>query len=405
MKAIATHHLKLLPNDDCWSLFEKHAFRDGSSNADPEIKEIGTQIAKKCKGLPLAIKAIGDLLWSESSVERWMNILKSNLWDLSMEGTNILPALRLSYKYLPSYLKRCFAYCSIFPKDYIFKKDQLVLLWMAEGFLQQSEIETMEEVGNRYFHSLVSRSLFQQSSCVTKSGFIMHDLVNDLAKFVAGQFGTDSLKTIGKMTRYVSYFPESWYKVHYIEDNLLKAKQLRTFLALDFEGRSTVMHRKIKIPTTILMCLRVLSLRIGSRTTKLPDSIGKMKYLRYLDVFGLSIKGLPNSICNLCNLQTLKLSWCLDLDRLPRDMWKLINLRHLEIDNTNRLKEMPLKMGRLQCLQTLTKFVVNKQDSGSRIGELEKLINLQGNLFIQNLQHVRSSDDAFNARLKDKAYL
>ncbi|XP_041009492.1 putative disease resistance RPP13-like protein 1 [Juglans microcarpa x Juglans regia] len=96
MKAIATHHLKLLSKDDCWSLFEKHAFRDGSSNADPEIKEIGTKIVKNCKGLPLAIKAIGDLLWSESSVERWTNILKSNLWDLSMEGTNILPALRSS---------------------------------------------------------------------------------------------------------------------------------------------------------------------------------------------------------------------------------------------------------------------------------------------------------------------
>ncbi|KAG7945832.1 hypothetical protein I3843_14G008500 [Carya illinoinensis] len=403
MKAIATHHLKLLPKDDCWSLFEKHAFRDGSSNANPEIKEIGTKIVKKCKGLPLAIKAIGDLLWSESSVERWTNILMSNLWDLSMEGTNILPALRLSYKYLPSYLKRCFAYCSIFPKDYIFKKDQLVLLWMAEGFLmQQSKIEiTMEEVGNHYFDNLVSRSLFQQS-LETNSSFVMHDLVNDLANFVTGQFGFtrlggDNSKEIGKMTRYLSYFGGSLDNFKNIKEDLYNAKQLRTFLALDCQAGS-----KTKMPRA--WCLKVLSLS-GGRVTKLLDSISQMKHLRYLDFSFTDINRLPNSICILCNLQTLKLSYCRNLDRLPRDMWKLINLRHLEFDQINQLKEMPKKMGRLKCLQTLTKFVISKDDSGSSIGELGKLIHLRGKLLIQKLQNVRSVKDALDANLKDKSYL
>ncbi|XP_040991681.1 putative disease resistance RPP13-like protein 1 isoform X2 [Juglans microcarpa x Juglans regia] len=404
MKATETHHLKLLPKGDCWSLFEKHAFRNGISNADSKIKEIGTQIVEKCKGLPLAIKAIGNLLWSESNVERWTNILKSNLWDLPMEGTHILPALRLSYKYLPSNLKRCFAYCSIFPKDHIFEKDELVLLWMAEGFLQQSEIETMEEVGNRYFDALVSRSLFQQSSRVTNSGFVMHDLVNDLANSVAGQFGTDSIKKIVKVTRYVSDFSKSWGTFQDIDDDLLKAKRLRTFLALDF---SRVRYWENKIPRTIL-CLRVLSLvRIGIGITKLPDSIGKMKYLRYLDVSWAEFNRLPDSICDLCNLQTLKLTGCYNLDRLPKDMWKLINLRHLEIDRTDNLKEMPIKMDRLNCLQTLPKFIVSKHDSasGSSIGELGKLKNLRGKLLIQELQNVGSADDALDASLKDKGYL
>ncbi|KAG7945986.1 hypothetical protein I3843_14G015200 [Carya illinoinensis] len=398
MHAIKPHHLNHLPNDDCWSLFEKHAFCDGSSNADLEIEEIGRQIVKKCKGLPLAIKAIGDLLWSESNVERWINILKSNLWDLPMERTNILPALMLSYKYLPSYLKRCFAYCSIFPKDYIFEKDELVLLWMAEGFLQQSEIETMEEVGNRYFDALVSRSLFQQS-LETYSGFVMHDLVNDLANFVTGQFGFtwlegDNSKEIGKMTRYLSYFDGSSDNFKKLEKDLYKAKQLRTFLALHGEAKS-----EIKMPRA-----RCLSGRM--QLTKLFNSISKMKHLRYLDVSSSLIKGLPNSICMLYNLQTLKLSHCMELERLPRDTWKLINLRHLEIDETYRLKEMPIQMGRLKCLRTLSKFIISKHDNGSsNIGELGKLINLRGKLLIQELQNVRSAEDALDARLKDKRYL
>ncbi|KAG6677074.1 hypothetical protein I3842_14G008200 [Carya illinoinensis] len=365
------HHLKLLPKDDCWSLFEKLAFPDGSnSNADPKLKEIGRQIVKKCKGLPLAIKAIGNLLWYESDVKRWTNILKSNLWDLPMKGTDILPALR------------CFAYCSIFPKDYIFKKDQLVLLWMAEGFLvQQSEIEiTTEEVGNRYFEALVSRSLFQQSH-ETNSDFLMHDLVNDLANFVTGKFGFCG-----------------WGM---IEEYLYNAKQLRTFLALDCQAGS-----KTKMPSA--WCLKVLSLS-GGRVTKLVDSISQTKHLRYLDFSFIDIYRLPNSICMLCNLQTLKLSYCRNLDRLPRDMWKLINLRHLEFDQINKLKEMPIKMGRLKCFQTLTKFVVSKDDNGSSIGELGKLLHLRGKLLIQKLQNVRSAKDALDANLKDnlkdKSYL
>ncbi|KAG6628438.1 hypothetical protein CIPAW_14G013300 [Carya illinoinensis] len=396
MKATATHRLKFLTDDDCRFLFEKHAFRDGSSNADPKIKDIGEQIVKKCKGLPLAIKAIGDLLWSESNVERWTNILKSNLWDLHMEGTNILPALRLSYKYLPSYLKRCFAYCSIFPKDHIFKKDQLVLFWMAEGFLQQTEKETMEEVGNRYFDALVSRSLFQYESPETKSSFVMHDLVNDLANFVTGQFGFmrlegDSSKEIGKMTRYLLYFGGSSDNSEKIENDLYKAKQLRTFLALDCKLGS-----EIEMPRA--RCL--------SGLTKFSDSISKMKHLRYLDFSNCNISRLPNSICMLCNLQTLKLSRCKELERLPRDTCKLINLHHLEIDETVKLKEMPIQMGKLKCLQTLSKFIVSKHDSGSsNIGELEKLIDLRGKLLIQKLQNVRSANDALDASLKDKRYL
>ncbi|KAG6677067.1 hypothetical protein I3842_14G007900 [Carya illinoinensis] len=394
MKA-TTQHLKLLPKDDCWSLFEKHAFRDGSSNANPKIKEIGRQIVEKCKGLPLAIKAIGDLLGSESDhVERyWTTILKSNLWDVRMEETNIIPALWLSYKYLPPNLKRCFAYCSIFPKDYLFEKDELVLLWMAEGFLQQSGIETMEEVGNDCFNDLVSRSLFQQSSRSFKPRFVMHDLVNDLAKFVTGKFGftmeSDGSKEIGEMTRYLSCFGFEKNEKH-----LCKAKQLRTLLAINLPMGHLSSLKDLLVPADSSIGLRVLSLSKSWDKIIKSFDLSKMKYLRYLDFSSTDIDGLPDSICMLCNLQTLKLSMCIYLKKWPRDMWKLINLRHLEFETTPRLKEMPIQIGSLKCLQTLTKFVVSKHDGGSSIEELGKLINLRGNLLVQELQNVRSAKDA-----------
>ena len=138
MRSVRIHHLGQLSPEDCWSLFAKHAFEKGDSSPHPKLEEIGKEIVKKCKGLPLAAKTLGAALYSELRVKEWENVLNSKIWDLPNDG--ILPALRLSYSFLPSQLKRCFAYCSIFPKDFEFEKENLILLWMAEGFLQQTDI-------------------------------------------------------------------------------------------------------------------------------------------------------------------------------------------------------------------------------------------------------------------------
>ena len=68
---------------------------------------------------------------------------------------NILPVLKLSFNHLPVYLKPCFAYCSIFPKGYLFDKRVMVQLWMAEGLIQSQGKERMEEIGNGLFDELV----------------------------------------------------------------------------------------------------------------------------------------------------------------------------------------------------------------------------------------------------------
>lgn len=115
MRTTPTHHLKQLLDEDCWSVFSKHAFYNANSITNPKLQAIGREIVKKCKGLPLAAKTLGGLLRSKVDVDEWDGVLKSNIWDFSDDESDILPALRLSYHYLPSQLKQCFAYCSIFP--------------------------------------------------------------------------------------------------------------------------------------------------------------------------------------------------------------------------------------------------------------------------------------------------
>ncbi|XP_065622334.1 putative disease resistance RPP13-like protein 1 [Quercus suber] len=155
---VPTYHLKHLTDEDCWLLFAKHAFANGESKEHPELELIGKKIVNKCKGLPLAAKTLGGLLCSKLDSKEWLRISESNIWSFSDCKSNILPTFILSYHYLPSHLKPCFAYCSIFPKNYKFKKEELVLLWMVEDFLPKRE--NLEAVGIEYFYDLVSRSFF-----------------------------------------------------------------------------------------------------------------------------------------------------------------------------------------------------------------------------------------------------
>jgi hypothetical protein len=373
-----------------------------------ELEVIGRQIVKKCDGLPLAAKTIGGLLRYKNGVDKWEKILKSELWDSPIDKTDILPALRLSYKYLPSHLKQCFAYCSIFPKDYVLKKEEVVLLWMAEGFLKETRNKRMEEVGEDYFLDLASRSLLEQSSG-NESGFVMHDLINDLAKFVSGQFTfrleVDHSDEKLKKTRHLSYFRREFNNFKKFEV-LYKATRLHTFLTLGLPSKHNYYFLTKRVPLDLLpklRCLRAISLSHYQNMTKLPKSIGKIKHLRYLNLSFTAIKMLPDSLCKLCNLQTLDLSGCKDLTLLPRDMWKLINLRHLDISKT-AIKEMPMQLSKLKCLQTLTKFIVSKHRRAC-IEELGKLPNLRGTLSILELQNVVSPMNALKACLNDKEYL
>ncbi|KAG6632574.1 putative disease resistance protein At3g14460 [Carya illinoinensis] len=403
MRSTKIHELKKLQEEDCWKLFSKQAFHAGNSDAHSELGVIGRQIVKRCEGLPLAVKTIGALLWSELDASEWNKILRSEIWDLPCD---VIPALRLSYKYLPLHLKRCFAYCSIFPQDFDFQKEELILLWMAEGLLPQVKDKTMEQIGDDYFADLVSRSLFQQSiEEYSKGSFEMHDLVNDLARFVSRQFtfrleGENSPE-IGNKTRHLSFDEISVDTIKKF-GALYEAKGLRTFLPIYPYNRILAKEHVLDL-LPMVRCLRVLNLSSSQKLIELPDLIGKMKHLRHLDVSGTPIRKLPDSICKLCNLQTLRISMCNNITLLPRDIHKLISLRHLDFTKTP-IKEMPVRLGNLRHLQTLTKFIVGKQ-SRAGMEELGNLANLGGKLCISNLQNVESAIDALAARLKAKKYL
>ncbi|KAJ8428269.1 hypothetical protein Cgig2_009968 [Carnegiea gigantea] len=174
------HELPKLLEIDNWSLFEQKLGNDLLDSAHKV--ELATKMLTKCGGVPLAIKTLAGLLHSKNHIHQWKEIEVSSVWK---EDAITLPtSIKLSFKYSPSIaLKKCFTYYAIFHEDEIIKKNRLIQLWMAQGFLQHPDDE-MEKVGEDYFHVLLNNSLFQDAKFDKLGHMIsckMHDAVHALA--------------------------------------------------------------------------------------------------------------------------------------------------------------------------------------------------------------------------------
>ncbi|KAF2319235.1 hypothetical protein GH714_014126 [Hevea brasiliensis] len=136
-----------LCHDACWSIMKERALiGSGRTSIPTDLEGIGREIAKKCGGVPLAAKVLGGTMGFKMDKEDWLSIGSNDVLNAS-DGRkdNVESILKLSFDHLPSYLKSCFTYCSVFPKDALIEKEQLIRLWMAEGLVGCNEDE-----GNKY---------------------------------------------------------------------------------------------------------------------------------------------------------------------------------------------------------------------------------------------------------------
>ncbi|XP_048135905.1 putative disease resistance protein RGA4 [Rhodamnia argentea] len=290
------------------------ACRKEEGRHDPEKRAIAPEIARKCYGVPLVVRTVGSLLFFKKSKQEWLDFKDYELPKVSQKEDCINSTLRLSYDHLPSHLKQCFAFCSLFPKDYVMNKQTLVNLWVAEGFIQPSNrSQRLEDIANVYFMDLLCSNFFQdfkEDPYTNKETCKMHDLMHDLARSVAGTecwVAWDDRKSIHERTRHIS---------HNISSNLmgklpiscLKAGALRTFLSSrgywEIE-RESMSEADLCQLIQSFKRLRILDLHT-TNFEKLPRSIGKLKHLTYLDLsHNDELKRLPNAITRLQNLQTL----------------------------------------------------------------------------------------------------
>ncbi|GAB4851701.1 hypothetical protein Ancab_031105 [Ancistrocladus abbreviatus] len=336
------YELTHLSSVDCWSIFSRCAFKEGEERTYPRLVDIGELIVAKCGGVPLAVQTLGSLLCGERSEIVWQNVLDDELWKIDRKDGGIMSALKLSYDGIPSQVKPCFQHCSTIAKGGDVERFVIIRKWMALGLLHPTgEVEELEDVGNRYFDELLSRSFFQDPE-LDWEGVVwrckIHDLVHDLAASIAGDEQVilndeKQLKTTER-ARHISWTDEKLLGKEFPKEHLLEAASRVQSFTLPYALEGQISNSFLNGLISSFKCLRILDLR-ESHFKELPSSIGKLKHLRFLSLaWNQMIEALPNSVCKLLNLQTLITAGCEKFGELPRDLDKLVSLRFLGLTSS-----------------------------------------------------------------------
>jgi len=389
MGTLAPHELKCLGEDDSWTLFSNKAFSNGLQEQS-EFLTVGRRIVNKCKGLPLALKAMGGLMSSKPRVQQWEDIAKSNLGGAEDE---VLSILKLSYRNLSSEMKQCFAFCAVFPKDYVIEKDMLTQLWLANVFFHEVEGATKKLLAQKaefVFNELVWRSFLEDvkerrffyGRRHNPIGCKMHDLVHDLAKDV-----TDECAFATELTQSKASIKD----VYHMQISRDESKEISGLL----KGTSPLRTLLTQSKYSDLKELKLMSLRALCCEDPyiIDNQLINAAHLRYLDLSFSDIVGLPDSLCMLYNLQSLRLNNCQRLQFLPEGMAALRNLEHLYLFRCESLKRMPPKLSLLHNLRILTTYIVDTED-GCGIEELKDLHQLGNRLELYNLCKVKTGSEA-----------
>ncbi|KAI0514144.1 hypothetical protein KFK09_010178 [Dendrobium nobile] len=390
--------LEGLEEDECLKLLNSHAFagvKNPSDDDHKKLRAIAGEIVEKLSRSPLAAKVIGGVLNDHLDERHWRTVLESNLLDQN----SIHSILRLSYIVLPNHLQNCFAFCCMFPEDHRYDKDDLVRMWIALGFIQPTQGMTMEDIGGRYFDVLVKKALFDKVG----DDYKMHDLIHESAsRFFAQVCGklVDDEESSSKIPETLRHL-----FVRTTNPNILrkikKFKHLRSLFLDGEDSNQDIFYALIEM-FKASRSLRFLYLLLPADWEIIPEEIGNLIHLRYLNISGYYLTMLPRSLSNLYHLQNLICDEPYNVaDFLPSDINNLSNLCYLKLSDD--CISSICGIGKLKYLAELKKFVV-RDESGYRIGELENMNDLHI-LGIYNLENVKDAEEACSAKLYAKRRL
>lgn len=406
-------NLERLDPEDCMLLFKACVFGNQESWEDhPDLHETGEKIVDKLKGSPLAVKTVGRLLRSQLKSEHWNRVLESREWESQTNNDDIMPALKLSYNYLPFYLQQCFSHCALFPEDYEFESEELIHFWIGLELLGKSDQnEHLEDIGQKNLDSLVNHGFFKK--CTHQFGYtyyVIHDLLHELAVNVSSyeclSINESNVRSIQipLSLRHLSITVDNrvledrnsfdYFKVNLSAlDKKLKAENLRTLMLFgpheSFVKTFRALFRKAK-------ALRVILLPDASYSVQeLLHNHTDLLHLRYLRVYDVCSASNISRFYHLCVLHTESFD---DPSSLLRDTSNLVNLRHFRA-HSDGFHSSISEVGKMKSLQELKRFEVKRETYGFELQQLGKLLELRGSLAIYNLERVQSKKEADETKL------
>ncbi|XP_077214014.1 putative disease resistance protein At4g27220 [Tasmannia lanceolata] len=320
--------VQVLSEQDSWNLFKEKA----EVVETDELRSLAREVAKECKGLPLAIITVARALKGKGS-SIWANALRelkrSSARNIEGVDKEVYSRLELSYNHIRSEeAKLFFLFCSVFPEDHNIEVGVLIRYIMGERVFK--DVNNFEEAWDR-IQTLVETL---KDSCLLldgdKKGFVkLHDVVRDLAILIASRKENGFLVKVGEE---LTEWPET----------------------LDECKRLSLMGTSIGMLPERPNCPRLSTLLL-QRTNgweEIPNNfIERMKALVVLDLSNTKISSLPPSLPYFKNLKTLCLDGCMRLDDISL-LGGLVKLEVLSLRKT-AVKELPIEIGQLSNLKVL----------------------------------------------------
>ncbi|CAA7405622.1 unnamed protein product [Spirodela intermedia] len=415
--------MKTLSESEAWILFKKNVGGDVDlDQRDQEICRHAEAVAKKCGGLPLALKIVGRTMATAVSVGEWREA-ERNLHLLEDMEEKVLSLLKFSFDRLrDDTVRECLLYCCLFKEDENISIHKLIHYWIAEGFLDSPHSKSISEAqdkGHRIISSLISASLLQKGHQIHNSSrnwtdmqysdkyVKVHDVVREMCLWLTSSESDKYGKFLLYPRKGIDITLKSWTDVRRV--SLCDLETHRKFVYPNEReicpNLATLLLNHIpfgelSIPTGFLQktkkSLRVLTLKscnlmniledisslqvlryLDLSNTKLPrlsNTINFSTRLQYLDISKNELQSLPDMIGKLEKLYYLNVSNNV-LSSLPDSIDGLVNLIYLDVSYT-KLERLPKNIGSLVKLQYLFLQGTELQSLPNSIGQLVNLMKL-----------------------------
>ncbi|CAO2152406.1 unnamed protein product, partial [Urochloa humidicola] len=313
-------------------LDEKHSKQLFLKNACPGeysdyLEPDSAAILKKCDGQPLALTTIGHFMRKKSwptghDCEDVCNQVR--FYDLqSGDDTldRIYQVLTHDYASLPSHaLKACFLYFAMFPSDHPVRAKRLKRQWLAEGFLQPTNL--CSDPASENFEKLMNQNIIQPVNIsnntqvkTCKTYGMMHEFItlksiceNFITLFDGGELQPKQIRRISlhrnsitdgaslnidlSLVRSLIVFGDAG-------NDMLDFNKYQLLRVLDLEDCTNLQNDHLREVCNLLL-LKYLSL--GGNVTSLPKEIKQLKLLETLDLRRTNVKILPPEVILLPHL-------------------------------------------------------------------------------------------------------
>ncbi|KAI9099664.1 hypothetical protein K1719_024669 [Acacia pycnantha] len=319
MKAQREFKVEVLMEKEALELFCMKVGEE-TLKSNPIIRNKAHEMARECKGLPLALSVVGSAMAGVRSVEAWehsINNLTSSSWTASSLETNVFFVLKISYDRLPDEThKKCLLYCALYPEDKMINVDDLIRIWIGEGFLDIDGMRSFHDMcchGGSIIEKLKLSCLLEnvEDDFTFEPCVKMHDVIRDMALWIIRDQDRNKKKIIVQEdARAISQANvESWKMVERISiwggvESWIQSKSwtsLKTLL-LHFESDFAIIELQNIQYASQLKVLQLRRVKIVS-----VEGIGGLNLLEYLLLEVTVVTNASNLWRELKNLKNLKL--------------------------------------------------------------------------------------------------